>query len=406
MNEGRDVWSGGNLSEKGVQVNKSLRRGLDIHKGMELFPKKAKPSEIDQTLEDLQDAQDYIEKERRLRKVGGPFVNSPLVEKEGTSEGAKRGWETRREGGAGDEEKPTGSSKAERMGIQNPDSSGMGSHPDHDKHPLHETLANAGLEYSHSVVVNHGSGDDRVHHAYKIPGTDRQVGVHQTAKGDWMWESSKAGSGRMKTGGDAASLASHLKRAEKGLDGDESVRISKDQVEKILKDAGWDKLPLPDKAKEALEDLVSNGAKPVSEYTGKIMVEHGIPEEPPAFVRPKKLEVGDMVIPIDWRSVGAFGGKFDMPMVPQAAKVKKIYMGPARVSKNAYPFGRTPADLSKVEMVTEDRMWGLDLEEGKVKKDDDTFPSPVSTRDTTMVLRMEALASPEGEINPGAASPR
>jgi hypothetical protein len=185
-----------------------------------------------------------------------------------------------------------------------------------------------------------------------------------------------------------------------------SSMISKDQVEKILKDAGWDKLPFPDKAKEALEDLISNGAKPVSEYTGKLMVEHGIAEEPPAFVRPRKLEVGDTVIPLDWRGVCLQGAKFDMPMVPPAAKVKKIYMGPAKVTKNAYPFGRMPGDLSKVETVTEDRMWGLDLEGDKVGKDDDTFPSTIPTRDTTMVLRMEALASPEGEINPGTAAPR
>jgi hypothetical protein len=324
------------------------------------------------------------------------------MQKEGTSEGAKAGWETRRGGGTAPE-KPTGSSKAERMGIQNPDSSGMGSHPDHDKHPLHETLANAGLEYSHSVAVNHGPGDDRVHHAYKLPGTDRLVGVHQTSKGDWMWESGKAGSGRMRTGKDAASLTSHLKRAEKGLDGDESVRISKDEIEKIMKDGGWDKLPLTDRAREIVEDAISRGAKPATEYTGKLLVEHAIPEEPPAFTRPKNLKVGDTVIPLNWVGVCTQGAKFDLPSVPEAFKVKKMYTGPAKVTKNSYPYGRYPSDISKVETVMEDRLWGLELDDRLGKEDDGTSSMPISTRDTTLVLRLDPQATPSGEVNPGVS---
>lgn len=404
MNEGRDVWAGGNLSEKNAAMKKTMNRGLLLHKGGELFHKKTPLTENEILEKELAGVQEYVTKERERRKAGLPFGHSPLVEKEGTSEGAKRGWETRREGGAGtEEEKPKAPSKAERMGIQNPDSSGMGSHPDHDKHPLHETLANAGLEYSHSVVVTHGPGDDRVHHSYKIPGTKHFVGVHPTAKGGWMWESGKAGSGHMTTGGDAAALASHLKRADKGLDGDESVRISKDEIEKIMKDGGWDKLPLTDRAREIVEDAISRGAKPATEYTGKLLVEHAIPEEPPAFTRPKNLKVGDTVIPLNWVGVCTQGAKFDLPSVPEAFKVKKMYTGPAKVTKNSYPYGRYPSDISKVETVTEDRLWGLELDDRLGKEDDGTSSMSISTRDTTLVLRLDPQATPSGEVNPGVS---
>jgi len=450
MNEGRDVWSGGNMSEKGVQVNKSLRRGLDIHRGFELFPKKVRASEVDGDLAAIGEAQEYVDKERRLRAVGGPFASGEAVEKsiDLDKEGKfreelhpRRSGKFAPKGSASVGAKKPEAKKVGHMGIQDPNSSGQGFHPDHDKHPYHQALTDAGFKYSHSVTVVHPGGDRVLHHAYGGPG-DLDVGVHQALDGgNWMWEGEKGGSGRMTNGGDAESLGEYLKRGKrsvgKGVDGGEPFgkewlagvvgdiekaaspfvvspsegpgregRVSKDEIEKVLKDAGWDKLPIPDKAKEALEDLISNGARPASEYTGKIMVEHGVAEEPPSFVRPKKISVGDTVIPLDWRGVCLQGAKFDMPYVPKAAKVKKVYMGPVKVSKNPYPFGRMPSDISKVETVTEDRMWGLDLEGDEVGKDDDTFPSTFPTRDTTMVLRMEALASPGGEVNPGEMQPR
>lgn len=174
-------------------------------------------------------------------------------------------------------------------------------------------------------------------------------------------------------------------------------RIDKEYVEKVLKESGWDKLPMTDRAREILEGAISNGATPVTEYTGKVMIEHALAEEPPAFVRPQSLNVGDRVIPLNWVSVGRQAAKFDLPYVPEVARVSKMYVGPAKVTKNAYPPGRVPKDFSKCEMVTEERLWGLELEDD-VRKSDDLCPCPVTTKDSTMVLRLEPLAQPSGEV--------
>jgi len=184
---------------------------------------------------------------------------------------------------------------------------------------------------------------------------------------------------------------------------DAEGRLDKEVVVQILKDGGWDKLPMSDKAKGVIEDAISKGAKPVTEYTGKLLVEHGIAEEPPAFLRPKKLKVGDRVVPLQWASMGVHGAQFDLQSVPAAMKVKKMYTGPAKVTKCAYPPGRGPSDILKCDTVIEDRMWGMDLEPEDVKKSADsngheTSSVPVRTSDTTMVLRLEPLASPQGEV--------
>lgn len=186
----------------------------------------------------------------------------------------------------------------------------------------------------------------------------------------------------------------------------EGQLLEKEQIEKILKETGWDKLPMSDKAKQMVEDAISKGAKPVTEYTGKYMVDHGMPEEPPAFVRPGSLKAGDRVVPLHWTPMGVFGAKFDMPYVPETATVKKMLTGAVTVTKSAYPPGRCPSDLGKCETVKENRMWGMELEPEGIKKeapsDDGTSAMPVWTRDTTMVLRLEPLASPSGDVAPAA----
>ena len=183
--------------------------------------------------------------------------------------------------------------------------------------------------------------------------------------------------------------------------------LTKEDIEKVMKETGWDKLPMSDKAKTLVEDAISKGARPVTEYTGKYMVDHGMPEEPPAFVRPGALKAGDRVIPLHWTPMGVFGAKFDMPYVPETAKVNKILTGQVTVTKDAYPLGRCPSDIGKCATVKEDRMWGMVLEPENVKKeadgkDDGTSAMPIWTRDTTMVLRLEPLSSPSGEISPAA----
>lgn len=194
------------------------------------------------------------------------------------------------------------------------------------------------------------------------------------------------------------------------------------RLEKVLKQSGFDKLPMTERAREVLESALANGAEPVTQYTGKVMIERGVPEVPPAALvsvvqkqsggvldRPsvdgadkpgsRSLQVGDRVLPLQWVDIGPHGARFDLLHVPGAARVKKIYVGTATVTKNSYPPGRAPADLSMVDMVKEDRLWGLELEpEGEAAKSAEDSPCPVLTKDTTLVLRLEPLAAPGGEV--------
>jgi hypothetical protein len=172
-------------------------------------------------------------------------------------------------------------------------------------------------------------------------------------------------------------------------------------IEKVLKEAGYDKLPMSEKGKEILEQIISRGGKPATDYSGKLLVEHGLPESAPPLVRPSGLKVGDRVIVLPWVSMGVHGATFDLPYVPETAKVTKMYVAPATVTKDTYPPGRVPRDLSKVETVKEDRLWGLELESENVKKDDDGLGCcPMGMREPAMVLRLEPLASPSGEVAP------
>lgn len=177
--------------------------------------------------------------------------------------------------------------------------------------------------------------------------------------------------------------------------------LTKEQVDLVLKESGWDRLPMTDKARQVVEDAISRGAKPATEYTGKVMVERGFPEEAPAFPREGSLKAGDRVIALHWTPMGVMGAKFDMPYVPESATVKKMYVAPAKVTKEPFPPGRGPRDLSKVATVSEDRLWGMDLEPETMNKEADGadhVSCPVLTRDTTMVLRLEPLATPQGEV--------
>jgi hypothetical protein len=232
-----------------------------------------------------------------------------------------------------------------------------------------------------------------------------------------------------------ATQAEFLKRMGEGPDPQNSPAASEQAVnltaaagqsgsmlEKALMKSGFDKLPMTDRARDALEDALANGAQPVTQYTGKVMLERGVPEVPPALLAtseqmekagvldrptpegehmapgPGALKVGDRVVPLQWVDVGPFGAKFDLPFVPPVARVKKLHFGPAKVTKNAYPPGRVPGDMEKTETVVENRLWAIDLiPEGDTKEASDE-PCPVFTKDTTMVLRLEPLAAPSGEV--------
>jgi len=411
MNEGRDVWSGGNLSEKGDRVNKSLLRGRDLYRSRELFPKVRRPTEVEEDEKIVAAAQEYVDKERQLREIGGPFAtdaqeewlekvgdlpalgempsDAGAVENEddedecpgGKIRSGGKGKGLGRGGGKG----PMGQPVAKGGGTNGPE---PGESLDDEEEEECDGPA-PGQKMGGKRGLSKDEAEDDEDEEEIDSG---ETSVEPFGK-SWIENTMGAVEKSMRPFAD-----SPIEKSDVG-----GARISKEMIEKVIKDAGWDKVPIPDKAMEVIEDLISNGAKPVTSYTGKVMVERGYPEEPPALSpRPMNLRAGDQVIPLDWQWVRGFGAKFDMPYVPPAARIAAVHTAPVKVTAKSYPFGRVPRDISKVETVTEDRIWGLDLEEDGVSKDDDTFPSPVALRDTTMVLRVEPLASPSGEVNPGS----
>jgi len=175
--------------------------------------------------------------------------------------------------------------------------------------------------------------------------------------------------------------------------------VKEHDVESILKDTGYDKIQMTDRGKEILREILSKGGSPVTQYSGRMLVEKGLPEPSPAHVRNPRINAGDRVIVLPWVTLGVWGARFDLPYVPQTARVKKAYYGPAKVTKNSFPPGKAPADISKEEVVEEERLWALDLEPDSVKKDDEGLACcPMGTREPTMILRLEPLASPTGEV--------
>ena len=110
------------------------------------------------------------------------------------------------------------------MAIQNPNSSGQGHDPDHEKNPYHATLLKHGYEYSHSTPVNHSAysvspshpdykkQDIRIHHSYKHKDLkDHVVGVSSTKDGGHKWDVHKLGQGTSFTGTGWSALDKHLK---------------------------------------------------------------------------------------------------------------------------------------------------------------------------------------------------
>lgn len=416
MNEGRDVWSGGNLSEKGREVNKSLLRGRHLYRAGELFPKVRRPTEIEEDERAVAEAQAYVDKERQLREIGGPFASDaqgswlekagepvalgemkPEEEEEPSCPGGKirsggKGRGLGLGGGKGPRGVPVFSKGADTNGPEPGESC-----EDEDGEECDGPAPGQRMGDKEDKVKGPASGEKMRKDDLETEEEEEEIDSGETSVEPFgkSWIESTMGAVEKSM---RPFENSPIEKLDLGGD-----RISKEMVEKVLKDAGWDKVPIPDKALEVIEDFISNGAKPVTQYTGKVMVERGYPEEPPALSpRPMNLRAGDTVIPLDWQWVRGFGAKFDMPYVPAAARVASIHTAPVKVTKKSYPFGRVPADISKVETEMEDRVWGIGLEEDGVKKDDDTFPSPVTVRDTTMVLRVEPLASPSGEVNPGS----
>lgn len=107
-------------------------------------------------------------------------------------------------------------------GIQNPNTSGQGHHPDHTDNPYHDTIVSHGYKYSHStpvygpsVTTKLGSPPERnvyLHHTYKH-GTLKDHNVTIAMKNDkpHHWAVSVSGSGLETRGNDPQKLNSFLK---------------------------------------------------------------------------------------------------------------------------------------------------------------------------------------------------
>jgi hypothetical protein len=165
-------------------------------------------------------------------------------------------------------------------------------------------------------------------------------------------------------------------------------------LEQALVKCGYAKdMARDEKFSSILAKAMAEKGEVVSERTGKLWVEREIPEEPPAFVRPDRLKLGDRVQVLNWVPMGVHGAKIDL--FPQG-KVSKIYKVKCLVTKEALPFGVIPR--KDAGFVEEERILGLEID-GKgphtVNKDSDT-PFPYVTKDSSVIIRFPVMASPSG----------
>jgi hypothetical protein len=351
MNEGRDVWSGGNSSEKSDAISKSLRTTLNnIHSPQQLFPKKKRMTDIERIEKETADEFEAIKKR--------------VAEREGLIEKSHE-----------DEDEDEDEGTIEKSDFPNGSSATDGG----DTAPAEDL--------SKIAVTAHGKPLQSIEH-------------QRRAKKAWQSRGAKPALGREPKQQKEPETAK--KSFGDRIDTIIRTNAGETSIEKAIKQSGFDKLPMTDKARELLENVLSNGAEPVTQYTGKVLVERGIPEVPPASLAKinTALQVGDRVIPLHWVPVGPVGATFDLPYVPPSARITRMYKGPAKVTKDVYSPGRAPKDCKNCESVIEERLWALDLEaEGDEKHaDNDDTAVPMSMADTTMVLRLEPLAQPSGEV--------
>lgn len=357
MNEGRDVWSGGTLSEKSEILSKSLRTTLNnIHRPQELFPKKKRMTEIERAEKEIVEEFEAIKKR--------------VAEREGVIEKSD----------------DKGKEVIEKSDFPNRSfaTDGSATAPAEDLEKKIDTTA-------HGEPLRSLEHRRRAKKAWQKR-QKKPVMAHEAREREAEQRRQEVGTvapGKEKSFEDRIDAVIH---SDPGAN----------PIEKAIKQSGFDKLPMTDKARELLEDVLSNGAEPVTQYTGKVMIERDIPEVPPASLAKvaKNLQVGDRVIPLRWVPVGPVGAQFDLPYVPPTARITRMYTGPAKVTKDVYSPGRAPRDCKKCESVIEERLWALDLEADSDEKhaDNEDAAVPTAMSDMTMVLRLEPLAQPSGEV--------
>jgi hypothetical protein len=141
---------------------------------------------------------------------------------------------------------------------------------------------------------------------------------------------------------------------------------------------------------------MDDGATLISRCTGRLAVDYGIPESPPAFVRPEDLMLGDKIVVINWvpSNGDATTVRYDTPR-ELIGRVDKVQWVKCRVAPR-----KLPADEWITEKITdpieERRVYAVGLRKG-------SKISPIIVRDYSLLLRLgdSRLTEPSGEIVPG-----
>jgi len=172
-------------------------------------------------------------------------------------------------------------------------------------------------------------------------------------------------------------------------------------MEKALADRGYPKELLEDdNFRASLAKALAQDGQIVSRKTGKAWIERAIPEEPPAFVRPGKLKIGDKVQLLNWTPMGVHGTTVDL--FPRG-NVTKLYTVKCLVTKEPLMYGCMAPDASEFD--EEDRILGLEIDgRGPYPLKDGGKPVPFVTKDSSIIMRFPYMASPGGQtdhVEPG-----
>jgi hypothetical protein len=188
---------------------------------------------------------------------------------------------------------------------------------------------------------------------------------------------------------ESASCALPPVKAPEGVTGADVAAL-----ERALEKCGYSKDLLGDeKFSSILSKAFAEKAEVITHRTGKMWIERAIPEEPPAFVRPDSVKVGDQVQVLNWVPLGVHGAKIDL--FPKG-KVSKIYKAKCLVTKEPIPFGVIPGD--DAEFIEEERVLGLELDgKGPYVQKSGSSPFPYITKDSTLIVRFPVMATPSGQ---------
>jgi hypothetical protein len=159
---------------------------------------------------------------------------------------------------------------------------------------------------------------------------------------------------------------------------------------------GYDPKNYKDETLNHIEKALSERGGVISEFTGRAwLAKENEVQEPPAFVRPKTLSVGNKVQLLNWHNMGVHGAQVDL--FPAAGKVTKIYSQKVRISKDKMPYTVVPVKGAAFD--DEDRIIGLELDgHGPSKetikdvegaKDNEKYPVPYLTKESSVILKFD-----------------